>query len=219
MIQKIYTERGLEMVIKSVLDKDFKKYGQVVTGIDCKELLDVLATKPMPADAVVYVAGDADLEATKTAKEFQESFYGGLPIQVGYCNGNNHLLNAVEYHRCSEVNIALYDMILLIGDQRDIEDDYTYDTSKIEAFKVPAGVAVEMYGTTLHYAPCTAEGNQGFRGIVILPKGTNADIKDYPNRIPEDKLLMAENKWLIAHKDGGCGDRAFVGLKGVNVSV
>jgi len=30
---------------------------------------------------------------------------------------------------------------------------------------------------------------------------------------------MAENKWLIAHKDGGCGDRAFIGLKGVNVSV
>ena len=47
-----------KMVIKSVLDKDFKKYGQVVTGIDCKELLDVLATKPMPADSVVYVAGD-----------------------------------------------------------------------------------------------------------------------------------------------------------------
>lgn len=206
------------MVIKSVFDKDFKKYGKVVTGIDCKELLDVLATKPMPADAVVYVAGDADLEATKTAKEFQECFYGGLPIQVGYCNGNNNKLNAVEYHRCSEINIALYDMILLIGDQRDIEDDFTYDTSLIEAFRVPAGVAVEMYGTTLHYAPCNAE-HQGFRGIVILPKGTNADIKEFTFKTPEDKLLMAENKWLIAHKDGGCGDKAFIGLKGENVTI
>lgn len=206
------------MVIKSVLDKDFKKYGKVVTGIDCKELLDVLATKSMPKDAVVYVAGDADLEATKTAKEFEECFFGGLPIQVGYCNGNNNKLNAVEYHRCSEINIALYDMILLIGDQRDIEDDFTYDTSKIEAFKVPAGVAVEMYGTTLHYAPCTAQG-EGFRGIVILPKGTNADIKDFTFKTPEDKLLAAENKWLIAHKDGGCGDKAFIGLKGENVTI
>ena len=206
------------MVIKSVFDKDFKKYGKVVTGIDCKELLDVLATKPMPADAVVYVAGDADLEATETAKEFRECFYGGLPIQVGYCNGNNNKLNAVEYHRCSEINIALYDMILLIGDQRDIEDDFTYDTSLIEAFRVPAGVAVEMYGTTLHYAPCNAEP-QGFRGIVILPKGTNADIKEFTFKTPEDKLLMAENKWLIAHKDGGCGDKAFIGLKGENVTI
>ncbi len=206
------------MVIKSVFDKDFKKYGKVVEGIDCKELLDVLATKPMPADDVVYVAGDADLEATKTAKEFQDSFYGGLPIQVGYCNGNNNKLNAVEYHRCSEINIALYDMILLIGDQRDIQDDFTYDTSLIEAYKVPAGVAVEMYGTTLHYAPCNGEP-QGFRGIVILPKGTNADIKDFPNRTAEDRLLMAENKWLIAHADGNQAPRAFIGLKGENITL
>ncbi len=206
------------MEIKSVFDKSFKKYGKVVEGIDCKELLDVLATKPMPADEVIYVAGDADLEATQTAKEFQKSYYGGLPIQVGYCNGNNHKLNAVEYHRCSEVNVALYDMILLIGDQRDITDDFTYDTSLIEAYKVPAGVAVEMYGTTLHFAPCNAEP-QGFRGIVILPKGTNADVAEWPDQIPEDKLLMAENKWLIAHKDGGQPERAFVGLIGENVTV
>jgi len=206
------------MTIKSVFDKDFKKYGKVVEGIDCKELLEVLSTKPMPEDAVVYVASDADLEAVKAAVEFRDSYYGGLPIQVGYCNGNNKKLNAVEYHRCSEVNVALYDMILLLGDQRDIEDDFTYDTSKIEAFKVPAGVAVEMYGTTLHYAPCNAEP-QGFRGIVILPKGTNADIKDFPARTKEDRLLMAENKWLIAHKDGNQDARAFIGLKGENVTV
>lgn len=206
------------MIIKSVFDKSFKKYGKVVEGIDCAELLKVLETKPMPADDVVYVAGDADLEATKAAKEFCESFYGGLPIQVGYCNGNNKKLNAVEYHRCSEINVALYDMILLIGDQRDITDDFTYDTSLIEAYKVPAGVAVEMYGTTLHYAPCNAEP-QGFRGIVVLPKGTNADLTVKPSATAEDKLLMAENKWLIAHKDGNQDPAAFIGLVGENVEV
>lgn len=206
------------MVIKSVFDKSFKKYGKVVEGIDCTNLLKVLETKPMPKDDVVYVASDPDLEATDAKKAFEDSFFGGLPIQVGYCNGNNKLLNAVEYHRCSEINVALYDMILLIGDQRDIQDDFTYDTSLIEAYKVPAGVAVEMYGTTLHYAPCTAEG-EGFRGIVILPKGTNADIKDFPSRTAEDRLLMAENKWLIAHKDGNQAPRAFIGLKGANISI
>lgn len=206
------------MVIKSVFDKSFKKYGKVVEGIDCTNLLKVLETKPMPKDDVVYVASDPDLEATDAKKAFEDSFFGGLPIQVGYCNGNNKLLNAVEYHRCSEINVALYDMILLIGDQRDIQDDFTYDTSLIEAYKVSAGVAVEMYGTTLHYAPCTAEG-EGFRGIVILPKGTNADIKDFPSRTAEDRLLMAENKWLIAHKDGNQAPRAFIGLKGANISI
>lgn len=206
------------MEIKSVFDKSFSRYGKVVEGIDNKELLDVLATKPMPKDAVVYVAGDFDLESTKAAAQYQTSFFGGIPIQVGYCNGNNNKLNAVEYHRSSEINIALYDMILLIGDQRDVKEDYTYDTSLIEAFKVPAGVAVEMYATTLHYAPCNAEP-QGFRGIVILPKGTNADLAVRPSKTPEDKLMTAANKWLIAHKDGGCGDGAFIGLVGENITL
>ena len=44
-------------------------------------------------------------------------------------------------------------MILLVGRQQDITEDYTYDTDQIEAFLVPAGTAVEMYATTLHYAP------------------------------------------------------------------
>ena len=206
------------MVIKSVTDAAFKKYGKVVKGIDCTDLLKVLSTKPMPTDSVIYVASDKDLEAAKGAKEFEKNFYGGVPIEIGYCNGNNKLLNAVEYHRCSEVNFALYDTILLVGDQRDIEDDFTYDTSKIEAFKVPAGTAVEMYATTLHYAPCTGEGD-GFRVIVILGRGTNADLTERPEGSPEDKLLMAANKWLIAHKDGGQDPKAFIGLKGENISI
>ena len=118
------------MQIKSVFDSSFKKYGKVVTGIDCSKILEALATKPMPADSVVYVPGDADLEAAAGAIDFSKSFFGGLEAQIGYCNGNNKLLNAVEYHRCSEVNIALYDTVLLVGDQRDIEDDFTKTLSR-----------------------------------------------------------------------------------------
>ena len=53
------------------------------------------------------------------------------PAVIGYCNGHNSLLNAVEYHRSSEVNVAATDLILLIGMQQDIEADYTYDTKSI----------------------------------------------------------------------------------------
>ncbi len=45
-------------------------------------------------------------------------------------------------------------MVLLIGHQQDVEKDFTYDTSKVEAFLVPAGTGIEVYATTLHYAPC-----------------------------------------------------------------
>ena len=47
---------------------------------------------------------------------------------IGYCNGKNRKLNALEYHRSSEVNVAVTDMILLTGMEQDIGEDFTYDT-------------------------------------------------------------------------------------------
>lgn len=89
------------------------------------------------------------MEALPVAKELQDKGYGGLPIEIGYCNGHNKKLNGLEYHRSSEINVAVTDMVLLIGHQQDVEKDFTYDTSKVEAFLVPAGTAVEVYATTL----------------------------------------------------------------------
>lgn len=204
------------MKIQNVTDAAFKKYGKVITGIDFSDLIAEMKKKPVPAD-VVYEPSLPELEACASAKALSESVYGGMPIQIGHCSGNNHLLNAVEYHRDSEINISIDGMILLLGKEEDIEADFTYDTSKIEAFVVPAGVAVEVYATTLHYAPCNVDGH-GFRGIVVLPRGTNFDLKSRPNATPEDKLMTAVNKWLIAHKDANIAG-AFNGLKGENVAV
>ncbi|MCQ2542709.1 MAG: DUF4867 family protein [Lachnospiraceae bacterium] len=205
------------MEIKKVTDASFKKYGKVIEGIDFSEILKNLEALPMPAEGVEYFPGVEALENTPATKIISESLYGGMPIQIGMCNGHNKALNACEYHRDSEINVALYDMILLIGKLEDVEDDFTYDTSKIEAFLVPAGVAVEMYATTLHYAPCHVE-EKGFKGVVILPKGTNYDLTFKPNATKEDKLLTAVNKWLIAHEDAKI-EGAFNGLKGVNVTL
>ena len=61
------------------------------------------------------------------------------------------------------------DMILLLGKQQDIESDDTYDTAKVKAFFVPAGTVIEVYATTLHYAPCGVD-KKGFRCVVdFLP--------------------------------------------------
>lgn len=84
---------------------------------------------PLPED-VIYVPSVEELEAVPEAKTFSERVFGGLPIQIGYCNGNNHKLNAVEYHRNSEINIAVTDMILLLGWLPDVTDEFTYDTAK-----------------------------------------------------------------------------------------
>lgn len=205
------------MEIKKVTDASFKKYGKVVEGIDFSEILKNLEALPMPAEGVEYFPGVEALEKTAATKIISESLYGGMPVQIGMCNGHNKALNACEYHRDSEINVALYDMILLIGELKDVADDFTYDTANIEAFLVPAGVAVELYATTLHYAPCHVE-DKGFKAVVVLPKGTNYDLTFKPDRTKEDKLLTAVNKWLIAHEDAKI-DGAFNGLKGVNITL
>lgn len=203
------------MKINSVADESFRPYGRILKDLEMTELLKAMESTPLPED-VIYVPSDEALENLSICKVMQESVYGGLPVQIGYCNGHNSLLNGLEYHRSSEVNVAVTDMILLLGRQQDIEEDYTYDTSNVEAFLIPKGTAVEVYATTLHYAPCGVEGD-GFRCVVVLPKGTNYDIEQ-PKNTKEDRLLAASNKWLIAHEDAKI-DGAFVGLKGINVSV
>ena len=202
--------------MQKVTDESFKKYGKVLNDFDFSELLKQINTTPIPED-VIYVPSEDRLEASDVAEELKNRMYGGLPIQIGYCNGHNKTLNALEYHRCSEVDVAVDDIILLLGCQQDIEEDFTYDTSRVEAFYVPAGTAVELYATTLHYAPCGVEGN-GFRCVIVLPKDTNTEITFSTSGKGEDKLMTAKNKWLIAHEDAKI-EGAFNGLKGVNITL
>ena len=204
------------MVIHKVTDPEFAPYGKVLQDYDLKDLLKEMAHTPLPEE-VIYVPSVEVLESLGAAKDFQNRAFGGLPIQIGYCNGNNHSLNAVEYHRSSEINVAVNDLVLLLGRQQDIEEDDTYDTAKIEAFLVPAGTAIEVYATTLHYAPCNAE-DDGFRCVVILPRGTNTELDFEAGSGREDRLITAKNKWLIAHPEAKI-EGAFEGLKGENITI
>ena len=207
------------MIIKKVTDSDFRKYGQVLKNYDCSEIIEKMKSNtPLPSD-VIYEPSIKELEDLQIAEELRKREFGELPIQIGYCNGNNYILNAVEYHRSSEINIAVTDLILLIGCQQDIEDDFSYDTSKIEAFMVPAGTIIEVYATTLHYAPCNAN-EDGFKCVVVLPRDTNLPLENGAYKTGEDALLFARNKWLIGHKDTDLGEQgAFIGLVGENISI
>lgn len=205
------------MEIKKITDAAFRKYGRVVQEIDFSELTEaLLKDTPLP-EGVAYEPSIEKLEATGTARELQRRTYGELPIQVGYCNGHNYKLNAVEYHRSSEINVAATDAILILGMQQDITDDFTYDTGRMEAFFVPAGTAVEIYATTLHYAPCSAS-EEGFKVGIVLPAGTNYPLKE-AHQGWEDSLLTAQNKWLIGHEEGGLDAGAHIGLTGKNLDI
>ena len=202
------------MEIKNVTDPAFKIYGKVIAGYDCQELIKVMEKTPVPED-VVYVASDPDLEAVETVKRMEKNLYGQMPIQAGYCNGHNRKMNAMEYHRTSEINVACTDLVLMLGRQQDVGEDGTYDTALAQCFLVPAGTVIEVYATTLHYAPCHVNP-EGFRCVVILPKGTNTDMEPVEELFLEDWLLFAKNKWLIGHEEGGLPQGAFIGLKGEN---
>lgn len=205
------------MEIKKLTDPAFAKYGKVIDCVDTAQLAQAMEHTDAP-DGVVYLPSVPALEATDAFKALSEQFYGGMPIQIGYCNGKNHTLNAVEYHRDSELNYALTDIILLIGSQQDVDPaTFSYDTAKMEAFRAPAGTLVEMYATTLHYAPISL-GDAYFKVAVVLPKGTNEPLAFSPMNEGEPKLITATNKWLIAHPEAGIKG-AHAGLVGENITL
>ena len=205
------------MEIKKVTDPSFRKYGRVVEGIDFTDLVEAIKKETPLPEGVAYEPSIKALEETTAAKALQKRTYGEMPIEVGYCNGHNYKLNAIEYHRCSEINVAATDAVLIVGMQQDITDDFTYDTSLMEAFLVPEGTAVELYATTLHYAPCSANDG-GFQVGIVLTAGTNYPLEESHDGW-EDSLITAQNKWLIGHAEGGLDAGAHIGLVGKNLDV
>lgn len=207
------------MKIYSVLDKEFAPYGKVLEGYDTSCLLKALDSETPLPDGVDYIASVAALENTCIFGQLQNNAYGGMPIQIGFCNGHNTKLNCLEYHRDSELNIGLYDFILLVAKEDDIVDG-VLDTSKVMAFRAAAGQVIEVYATTLHYAPCSSAKGSGFKVAIVLPKGTNGVVPMIKPINEEDKWLRACNKWLLAHKDAAeAADGAYVGLSGENIDI
>lgn len=205
------------MEIKKVTDPSFRKYGRVVQGIDFTDLVEAIKRETPLPDGVAYEPSIKALEETTAAKALQRRIYGELPIEVGYCNGHNYKLNAIEYHRSSEINVAATDAVLIVGMQQDITDDFKYETAKMEAYLVEAGTAVELYATTLHYAPCSANEG-GFKVGIVLPAGTNYPLEE-KHEGWEDSLITAQNKWLIGHAEGGLDAGAHIGLVGKNLDI
>lgn len=208
------------MKIYSVFDPEFKSYGHVVTGMDdtAAEILSVLKDAPQ-GSGVDYVPEYEPLQELPAMVEISEHCYGGMPVQLGWCNGFNTKLNCLEYHRDSEFNLGTEDFLLLLARQDEIVDGIL-DTSKVKAFRVPAGVLIEVFATSLHYAPCHCDPSRGFRVLVALPMGTNTEKPDITPRSPEDKLLWARNKWLLAHPESvEARQGAYIGLAGENIDI
>lgn len=204
------------MEIKSIDSEAFSRYGRVLEGYDFGPVLKMLEQVEMPKEGVVYVPSCKEMEALPILKEMEDFEFGGMPLQIGYCLGTNTKLNSLEYHKGSEINAFTSNTILLLGCVQDIKEG-KYDSSKVEAFSVPGGVGVEVYATTLHYAPINGKGNDCFRSLVFLPKNTNTEYHLTEKKSQEDELLFARNKWLLTFADTDDAKAgAYVGLFGEN---
>ena len=199
------------MHIYRVTDSEFCDYGQVL-DIDTDEIVNEAGRISMPASGSVYTASQPEFENLKIASDIRDKYFGELATQTGYCYGHSNALNALEWHKCSEINIAVTDMILLLGKVQDVKDG-RYDSANVKAFLVKKGEAIEVYATTLHFCPIETNAD-GFGCVVVLIKGTNLPLDGEP----KDKLLFRKNKWLIAHEDNAALTErgVFPGIYGEN---
>ena len=153
--------------------------------------------------AVILAGGSGTRVGADKTKQMIELC--GKPLVV-------HTLLAFE--ACDYVN-----EIVVVAKQDEIENG-VLDTAKVKAFRVPAGVLVEVYATTLHYAPCHTDETAGFRVLVALPRGTNTAKPALRGVSPEDRYLAARNKWLLAHPESAeAKNGAAVALRGENIDI
>lgn len=207
-----------EIPFYSVFDNAFRRFGRVV-DFPAQELT-VLCEQAavMPESGSRYVTDMPELERPDVFADVQRVLRGEGSCQIGCCWGYNRKLNCLEYHRASEHNIAVSDFVLLLAAQQDMEGN-ELPAGKVTAFYVPKGTVIEVYATTLHFCPCQVS-DEGFRCIVVLPRGTNKPLDRNRADTGEGRLLWAKDKWLIAHRDAPAIRRgAYPGLRGENYEI
>lgn len=207
------------MELLNIADASFRKYGRILTEYDVQPILKAMKNTPLPESGTAYVPEDASLQELETCRKLGMSLYGGLPAEFGWCNGFNTKLNCLEYHRSSEFDLCAEDLVLLLAKEEEIANGRLH-TDRVKAFWCPAGTFVELYATTLHFAPCQAHRNRGFRMMVALPAGTNTEKPVLQPETAEDERLFAANKWLLAHPESAEAQAgAYIGLEGENPDI
>lgn len=129
------------------------------------------------------------------------------------------MLNGLEFHHCSEMQIGETDFLIITAKREEIVDG-EIDSNKVKIFRVPAGVWIELYATTLHYAPCHVDEEKGFKVAIVLLKGTNEPINEEGFTPCAQMQLSAKNKWVLAHPDSDeAKNGAYVGIQGDNIVI
>ena len=208
-------QKNPDLMIYDVRDTAFLEYGNVIESMDTAEIVRAAGDIELPQEGALYLPSAPELERLKIAAEIRDRYFGTLPAQIGYCCGHSNFLNAAEWHASNEVNVAVTPLVLILGKRSDMKNN-RLSSSSMKAFYVPAGTALEVYASTLHFCPCEVQG-EGFGCVVALPVDTNTPL-DGPS---EDPLLFRKNKWIVAHDQNRLLiERGVVpGIDGVNYEI
>lgn len=205
----------------SIYDQEFSRYGEVFSErSQFTTSIEYLKNTSMPAEGNQYQAHDENFMKCATHIDLVHDVFGDIPLEYGYVNGHNSKLNALEFHKSSELNIAVTPMVLLLAHVDDIKNDQIH-SDQVVAFYIPENTVFEVYSTTLHFSPCKVT-DEGFRCGVILPFGTNVEFitsKTQQGRF--GKFLFKTNKWLLSHPEN---ERmlqlgAVIGITGENIEI
>lgn len=204
------------LTIKTLDDPAFQTYGVLLPAQRFAGLEDrLLQWTETPKEGSVYVADDPRLHDPAWDSYVQNTLFGEMEIQIGYCNGVTRALNALEYHQCNEVIVPATDCALMLAPLWMVVN-HRLDSSAVECFFIQKGQAVSLFSTTMHYAP-TAVDAAGYKAGILLQKGTNAPLAA---RDSEDPTLRLRNKWLIAHPEAPVAQNGgYVGIYGENIKL
>lgn len=189
-------EKNKDLIIHSLHDSEFKKYGIVYSGYDLSELNKYM-DKVSISDTNSYVVDNDKIEATKIIKDIERDIYAGMSVSAGECLGHCNSFSAIEFHQGSEVNITFTDVVMALGKRSDIENQEYNAEKHAELFFIPKGTVFEMYSDTLHYSPIEVE-KSGFKAIVIVLQGTNQILPDHFKS--SNRMVVKKNKFQLAHK-------------------
>lgn len=180
--------------IYTIHDAEFIPYGKPITDVDTSEIVKV-GEELLTAGGGGYKASVPQFEALEIHESIRDRFFGQMPTQTGFVWGKNNKMNALEWHKNSEINIAIDDIVLLLGQLDELEEGM-YHSDKVKAFYLEKGEMAEVYATSLHFTPCTVK-KSGMGAVVGLPLGTNTQLQ----KPATDRFLRNKNKWLICHHE------------------
>lgn len=207
-----------QLAIHTIWDEAFRAYGRPL-GLDTAAFCRAAeAAVEWPAEGSRYLAALPQLDELDEAAAFRNEYCGQLDEQFGFCWGHSSLLGALEWHTCSEFNIATRPLVLLLAKRAELagseQEGPWLDSARIRAFYLAAGEGIEVYADTLHFCPCEVS-RAGFGCVVGLARGTNLPLEPGAAKSP---LLWAKNKWLLAHEANAplLGRGAAAGIRGEN---